>query len=79
MPGQKTKQGHEMMFGVNHLGHFLFSLLLLPLLHKNSPSRIVVVASEAHKVYNFIFLYFFYVFLLIFISILFVFILLIYF
>lgn len=45
-----TQQGYEMMFGVNHLGHFLFTLLLLPSLRLSAPSRIVVVSSEAHKV-----------------------------
>lgn len=43
-----TKQGFEMTFGTNHLGHFLFTTMLLPLLRKAAPSRIVVVASDAH-------------------------------
>jgi len=46
---QETKQGHEMMFGVNHLGHFLLTNLLLDVLRKTPSSRIVVVASDAHK------------------------------
>jgi NAD(P)-dependent dehydrogenase (short-subunit alcohol dehydrogenase family) len=44
-----TKQGFEMTFGTNHLGHFLLVTQLLPLLRKaNKPSRIVVVSSKAH-------------------------------
>ena len=43
-----TKQGFEMTFGTNHLGHFLLVTQLLPLLRKAAPSRIVVVASKAH-------------------------------
>jgi NAD(P)-dependent dehydrogenase (short-subunit alcohol dehydrogenase family) len=43
-----TKQGFEMTFGTNHLGHFLLVTELLPLLRKATPSRIVVVASQAH-------------------------------
>lgn len=34
-----TKQGHEMHFGVNHLGHFLLTNLILDLLEKGAPTR----------------------------------------
>ncbi|MBL8918172.1 MAG: SDR family oxidoreductase [Myxococcaceae bacterium] len=44
-----TKQGFEMTFGVNHLGHMLFTLLLEPSLVKAAPARVVVVASRAHE------------------------------
>lgn len=41
-----TEDGFEIHFGVNHLGHFLFTLLLEDLLHNGS--RIVQVASDLH-------------------------------
>ena len=44
---QVTKEGLESQFGINHIGHFLLTMNLLPLMEKNS--RIVVVASGAHK------------------------------
>lgn len=43
-----TKQGFELAFGTNHLGHFLFTTLLLPRLRESTPARIVNVSSEGH-------------------------------
>jgi len=48
--GGKTVDGFEQVFQVNYLGHFLLTELLLPALRKSRPSRIVHVASEAHKI-----------------------------
>ncbi len=44
---QETKEGLERQFGINHIGHFLLTTSLLDLMGKGS--RIVVVASGAHK------------------------------
>lgn len=46
---QFTKDGLESCFGVNHLSHFLLVQLLLPVLRKSQPARIVVVSSLANR------------------------------
>jgi retinol dehydrogenase-12 len=43
-----TQQGFEAAFGVNHLGHFLLTSLLLPKLLEQPAARIVNVSSIAH-------------------------------
>ena len=45
---QRTEQGFEWQFGVNHLGHFVFVNHLLPLL-KDNHCRVVVLSSGGHR------------------------------
>ncbi|MGW8315532.1 MAG: oxidoreductase [Bacteroidales bacterium] len=49
IPLQRTAEGFEMQFGVNHLGHFALTAKLWPLLRKTDGSRIVNVSSAAHR------------------------------
>ncbi|MGW1005346.1 oxidoreductase [Streptomyces sp. NPDC002520] len=45
LPEQRTKQGFEMQFGTNHLGHFALTNLLLPYV----TDRVVTVSSGLHR------------------------------
>jgi len=44
----ETADGLESVFATNHLGPFLLTNLILPLLTASAPSRVVMVASGAH-------------------------------
>lgn len=46
---QKTVDGFEMQFGVNHLSHFLLTALLRERLVASAPARVITVSSMLHK------------------------------
>ncbi len=48
-PLQRTEEGFESQFGVNHLGTFALTALLLAKLNENVAGRVVVTSSLAHK------------------------------
>ena len=48
-PLGRTRQGFELQFGTNHLGHYALTGRLLPLLERTPGSRVVVVASMAQR------------------------------
>lgn len=44
----QTKDGFELAFGTNHVGHYLLTEKLLPLVRRSPEGRIVIVASHGH-------------------------------
>ncbi|MGV0048616.1 SDR family NAD(P)-dependent oxidoreductase [Mycobacterium colombiense] len=49
-PKSTTKDGFELQFGTNHLGHFAFTGLLLDRLLPVAGSRVVTVSSLGHRI-----------------------------
>ena len=45
----KTEEGIESQFGTNHIGHFLFTNLIMPKILKSKTPRIVNVSSNGHR------------------------------
>ena len=48
-PRRESAEGVEMTWALNHLGYFLLTDLLLDTLKASAPSRVVSVASDAHR------------------------------
>src|SRR5213079_3377574 len=48
-PLTRTRQGFELQFGVNHLGAFALTALLLPKLSQTKGARVVVTSSLTHR------------------------------
>jgi len=49
VPYGPTEDGLEKQIGVNHFGHYYLTMSLLPLINKTENSRIVNIASIAHR------------------------------
>ena len=48
-PQGLTADGFELQFGTNHLGHFLFTCMLVPALLRAVPARVVNLSSLGHQ------------------------------
>ena len=48
-PLAHTRDGFELQFGTNHLGHFVFTCSLVPSLLAAAPARVVNLSSAGHK------------------------------
>lgn len=46
---ERSAEGYDLTFAVNHLAPFLLTNLLLTKLKSSAPARVIVVASEAHR------------------------------
>jgi NAD(P)-dependent dehydrogenase (short-subunit alcohol dehydrogenase family) len=50
LPQRTTDDGFEMQFGVNHLGHWVFTAGLLPTITRPPGARVIAVTSTAHHI-----------------------------
>jgi NAD(P)-dependent dehydrogenase (short-subunit alcohol dehydrogenase family) len=48
-PYRKTEDGLELQFGSNHIGHFLFTNLIMPKVLASKSPRVVNVSSDGHR------------------------------
>lgn len=48
-PLRRTQDGFEQQLGINHLGHFALTGLLMDALHEATAPRVITVSSVAHK------------------------------
>jgi len=48
-PQMQTKEGWDLQFAVNHIGHFILTKGLLPRLAKSGDARIITLSSTGHK------------------------------
>ena len=48
-PQMPTKEGWDLLFAVNHIGHFILTKGLMPLMKKADEPRIVTLSSTGHK------------------------------
>ncbi len=48
-PLETTAEGFERQFATNHFGHFLFTGLLMPVLLRSTPARVVNLSSAGHR------------------------------
>jgi NAD(P)-dependent dehydrogenase (short-subunit alcohol dehydrogenase family) len=51
-PYEQTKDGFELQFGVNHLGHFELTRRLVPLLLNAESARVINLSSDGHKIFD---------------------------
>ncbi len=49
-PERRVGPNWEYQFGINHMGHFALTTTLMPLLKKTPDTRVVALASTAHKI-----------------------------
>ncbi|MGH3644454.1 MAG: SDR family NAD(P)-dependent oxidoreductase [Mycobacterium sp.] len=51
-PFERTHDGFELQFGVNHLGHFELTRRVMPLLLNAGSARVVNLSSDGHRIFD---------------------------